>query len=90
MRNRTYPEQIFYAACNGDLPALRAHYEHGGARGIRINRFGETHSPIAAAVRNRQTATVYYLIAQGETSEQHERPEIAAFCRMIEESKKGA
>lgn len=89
MRYRTYPEKIFYAACNGDLEALRRHYDNGGAAGVRITRCGAVHSPIAGAVRNGQTAAVYYLISKGETSEQHERAEIESYIKDIEQSRKG-
>lgn len=69
-------QQLFTAACCGDIPTLRDYYQNGGKPNRRYNRFRKNHSLIAGAIRNAETPTVFFLLANGETVEEYEKAEL--------------
>lgn len=68
--------ELWEAACSGDVEALKAYYTNGGEINRRYYRFGKYHSLIAGAYRNGNFATVKYLYEVGEIPEEHEKQEI--------------
>lgn len=66
MKNKTATaETLFELACAGDTGALAELYKNGVSMDARYSRFGEEHSLIMGAFRNRQWDTVRWLLAHG-------------------------
>lgn len=69
-------EELWIAACSGDLTTLRSYYSGVCELNRRYNKFGKQHSLIAGAYRNNQMETVDFLLDMGETVMEHERTEL--------------
>ena len=69
-------DDLWVAACTGDLPTLRAYYSGVCEINRRYHKFGSDHSLIAGAYRNGQIETVDFLLRMGETVMEHERSEM--------------
>ncbi len=69
-------DELWMAACSGDIETLREYYGNGGKENRRYNKFLVNHSLIAGAYRNGQIETVKYLYSIGEIPEAHEMDEI--------------
>lgn len=69
-------DELWMAACSGDMETLKAYYTNGGEVNRRYSKFGRNHSLIAGAYRNGNFATVSYLYEVGETPEEHEKSEV--------------
>lgn len=65
-------ENLWIAACTGEIGELRSYYENGGKIGRTYEKFGICHSLIAGAYRNGEFDTVRYLLSVGENLEEHE------------------
>lgn len=65
-------ENLWGAACTGEIETLSKYYEGGGKVGRRYEKFGISHSLIAGAYRNGEFDTVRYLLKVGESLEEHE------------------
>lgn len=66
-------EKLFTAACAGDIPTLKEHYNADGKKNLRYEKFGEENSLIMGAFRNNQWKTLDYLLSVGETITKKER-----------------
>ena len=75
MENLTI-EELWIAACSGDLATLRSYYSGVCELNRRLHKFGSDHSLIAGAYRNNQMETVDFLLDMGETILDHERTEL--------------
>ena len=75
MENLTI-EELWIAACSGDLDTLRSYYSGVCEINRRYHKFGSDHSLIAGAYRNNQMETVDFLLDMGETVMDHERTEL--------------
>lgn len=75
-------DELWIAACSGDIETLREYYSNGGKENRRYNKFNTNHSLIAGAYRNNQYKTVKYLYSVGEVPEAHEQEEIP-FSAMV-------
>lgn len=75
MKNLTI-EELWIAACSGDLDTLRSYYSGVCELNRRYHKFGSDHSLIAGAYRNNQMETVDFLLDMGETILDHERTEL--------------
>lgn len=75
MENLTI-EELWIAACSGDLTTLRSYYSGVCEINRRYHKFGSDHSLIAGAYRNNQMETVDFLLDMGETVMDHERTEL--------------
>ena len=69
-------EELWMAACSGDMETLKDYYKNGGEVNRRYSKFGINHSLIAGAYRNGNFAIVSYLYEVGETPEEHEKQEV--------------
>ena len=75
MENLTI-EELWIAACSGDLDTLRSYYSGVCEINRRYHKFGSDHSLIAGAYRNNQMEAVDFLLDMGETVLDHERTEL--------------
>lgn len=69
-------DELWTAACSGDLQTLQNYYNAGGEPNRRYERFGKEHSLIAGACRNEYMMVVNYLYSYGERPLPHEESEI--------------
>lgn len=69
-------EELWGAACSGDIEALKNYFESGAAANIRHQKFGREHSLVMGAFRNNQWETVDYLISIGAVVTDEEKEEI--------------
>lgn len=69
-------DELWIAACSGDLTTLRSYYSGVCEINRRYHKFGSDHSLIAGAYRNNQMETVDFLLDMGETIMDHERKEL--------------
>jgi hypothetical protein len=69
-------EELWTAACSGDLTTLRNYYSGVCEINRRYHKFGSDHSLIAGAYRNNQMEAVDFLLDMGETILDHERTEL--------------
>lgn len=69
-------KKLFELACAGDTEALRELYQNGQRLDVAYEKFGEEHSPIMGAFRNRQRDTVRWLLGSGARLTPAEREEI--------------
>lgn len=69
-------DELWIAACSGDLTTLRNYYSGVCELNRRYHKFGCDHSLIAGAYRNNQMETVDFLLDMGETILDHERTEL--------------
>lgn len=69
-------EELWIAACSGDLTTLRNYYSGVCELNRRYTKFNREHSLIAGAYRNGQIETVDFLLRMGETIMDHERSEL--------------
>ena len=77
MKNKTATaETLFGLACAGDTGALAELYKNGVSMDARYSRFGEEHSLIMGAFRNRQWDTVRWLLAHGARLTKAEQEEV--------------
>lgn len=74
-------EDLWEAACSGDIDTLKAYYKNGGEKNRRFEKFGKKHSLVAGAIRNGESETVKYLLSVGETTESHEAMELDSFMK---------
>lgn len=75
-------------ACSGDIEGLKEYYNNGGTTGKTYFKFGEHHSLIMGAFRNRQYEVVDYLLSVGEKVTEKEWNEINLELQRIESMKK--
>lgn len=66
-------ENLWTAACSGDIKTLKAYYANGGKIGRTYERFGICHSLIAGAYRTGNFKIVRYLLEVGEKPEDYEK-----------------
>lgn len=76
INNTEITRELWNAAYEGNIGALRMYYLMGGKPGQRININGVLHSLIAGAYRNGKFETAKYLLSMGETLEGDEGDEI--------------
>ena len=69
-------DELWTAACSGDLQTLQNYYNAGGEPNRRYERFGKKHSLIVGACRNGYMAIVDYLYSWGEKPLPYEEEEI--------------
>lgn len=69
-------DELWTAACSGDLQTLQNYYNAGGEPNRRYERFGKEHSLIAGACRNEYMTVVDYLYSCGEKPLPYEEEEI--------------
>lgn len=69
-------EQVFSYACSGNLSAIIEYYLQGGDLNVTYNKFGEEHSLIMGAFRNRQYDVVIWLKRHGCVLTSNEQREI--------------
>lgn len=70
------PEELFEMACTGNIPAIHKYKEDGRDLNVRYSSFGEEHSLIMGAFRNREYRTVEWLLSAGCTLTDKEQKEI--------------
>ncbi len=66
-------ENLWTAACGGDIETLKAYYMNGGKIGRTYERFGIHHSLIAGAYRTGHFKIVRYLLEVGEKPKDYEK-----------------
>ena len=77
MKNKTSTaETLFELACAGDTDTLDKLYQNGASMDVHYSRFGEEHSLIMGAFRNRQWDTVRWLLAHGARLTKAEQEEV--------------
>lgn len=75
--SKTTIEQLWSAACSGDIDTLKQYYRHeSDVINRRYSKFKREHSLIMGAFRNRQFEIVDYLLSVGETVTEQEEEEI--------------
>lgn len=60
-------ENLWTAVCCNDIEFMKNYYENGGTPNKRYNSFGDNHSLIMGALRNKNYNMVELLIQNGET-----------------------
>lgn len=58
-------EKLFELACAGEIETLRGLYQNGQRLDVTHEKFGEEHSLIMGAFRNRQWDTARWLLGSG-------------------------
>lgn len=69
-------EKLFELACAGNTEALEELYRNGQSLDVSYEKFGEEHSLIMGAFRNRQWNTVRWLLDSGARLTPAEQAEI--------------
>lgn len=69
-------DKIWQAVCSGDIITLETLYEYWQNKHITHLAFGIEHSLIMGALRNKEYATVNYLIKRGEIILSYETEEL--------------
>ncbi len=69
-------EKLFELACAGNTEALEELYRNGQSLDVAYEKFGEEHSLIMGAFRNRQWNTVRWLLDSGARLTPAEQAEI--------------
>lgn len=68
--------KIWKATCSGDIETLEKLSEHWEGQNMVHLGFGNKHSLIMGALRNKEHKTVKYLISKGENILPHETKEL--------------
>lgn len=68
--------ELFGMACTGDIRELEEYWNDNGNLNIKYEKFGQCHSLVMGAYRNKQYDTVNWLLEHGTKLNEHEQEEV--------------